>query len=170
MRLRADIDVDDCVQFGVFVMTTSAGIMDHEEARRKKVGGKVRLKPSAVFRAPGCAANVSLVSSVAANGATEVLSATKSVKERNPELPHSRAAFELAVMSRVQACEASRTIVRDPGSCRTALTGDVLRADPGFLLLSEPTGAAKTRAPPDRCQIDVASSRSKGSTRCSLGL
>ena len=33
------------VQFGVFVLTTSAGIMDHEEARRKKVGGKV--SPSA---------------------------------------------------------------------------------------------------------------------------
>ena len=31
------------VQFGVIVLTTSAGIMDHEEARRKKVGGKVRL-------------------------------------------------------------------------------------------------------------------------------
>ena len=30
-------------QFGVFVLTTSAGIMDHEEARRKKVGGKVSL-------------------------------------------------------------------------------------------------------------------------------
>lgn len=28
-------------QFGVIVLTTSAGIMDHEEARRKKVGGKV---------------------------------------------------------------------------------------------------------------------------------
>ncbi|GFR45507.1 hypothetical protein Agub_g6896, partial [Astrephomene gubernaculifera] len=28
-------------QFGVIVMTTSAGIMDHEEARRKRVGGKV---------------------------------------------------------------------------------------------------------------------------------
>jgi len=27
--------------FGVFVLTTSAGIMDHEEARRKKVGGKI---------------------------------------------------------------------------------------------------------------------------------
>eukprot|EP00891_Asterochloris_glomerata_P004398 jgi/Astpho2/4398/fgenesh1_pm.00067_%23_2_t len=27
--------------FGKIVMTTSAGIMDHEEARRKKVGGKV---------------------------------------------------------------------------------------------------------------------------------
>jgi small subunit ribosomal protein S15Ae len=28
-------------QFGVIVMTTSAGIMDHEEARRKHIGGKV---------------------------------------------------------------------------------------------------------------------------------
>jgi small subunit ribosomal protein S15Ae len=28
-------------QFGVIVLTTSAGIMDHEEARRKRVGGKV---------------------------------------------------------------------------------------------------------------------------------
>ena len=27
--------------FGKIVMTTAAGIMDHEEARRKKVGGKV---------------------------------------------------------------------------------------------------------------------------------
>ena len=27
--------------FGVIVLTTSAGIMHHEEARRKKVGGKV---------------------------------------------------------------------------------------------------------------------------------
>ena len=27
--------------FGVIVLTTSAGIMDHEEARRKAVGGKV---------------------------------------------------------------------------------------------------------------------------------
>ena len=27
--------------FGVIVLTTSSGIMDHEEARRKKVGGKV---------------------------------------------------------------------------------------------------------------------------------
>lgn len=31
------------MQFGVIVLTTSAGIMDHEEARRKKVGGKVRI-------------------------------------------------------------------------------------------------------------------------------
>ena len=30
------------LQFGVIVLTTSNGIMDHEEARRKKVGGKVR--------------------------------------------------------------------------------------------------------------------------------
>lgn len=28
-------------QFGYFVVTTSQGIMDHEEARRKKIGGKV---------------------------------------------------------------------------------------------------------------------------------
>mmetsp|Transcript_23843 Transcript_23843/g.60770 ORF Transcript_23843/g.60770 Transcript_23843/m.60770 type:complete len:131 (-) Transcript_23843:210-602(-) len=28
-------------QFGIIVLTTSAGIMDHEEARRKRVGGKV---------------------------------------------------------------------------------------------------------------------------------
>ena len=29
------------MQFGYIVLTTSAGIMDHEEARRKNVGGKV---------------------------------------------------------------------------------------------------------------------------------
>jgi small subunit ribosomal protein S15Ae len=28
-------------QFGFLVLTTSAGIMDHEEARRKHVGGKI---------------------------------------------------------------------------------------------------------------------------------
>lgn len=28
-------------QFGYFVVTTSSGIFDHEEARRKKVGGKI---------------------------------------------------------------------------------------------------------------------------------
>ena len=28
-------------QFGFIVLTTSAGIMDHEEARRKRTGGKV---------------------------------------------------------------------------------------------------------------------------------
>lgn len=28
-------------QFGVVVLTTSMGIMGHEEARRKKLGGKV---------------------------------------------------------------------------------------------------------------------------------
>lgn len=28
-------------QFGYIVLTTSAGIMDHEEARRKHVGGKI---------------------------------------------------------------------------------------------------------------------------------
>ena len=36
------------MQFGVIVLTTSAGIMDHEEARRKKVGGKVRGQFSAI--------------------------------------------------------------------------------------------------------------------------
>jgi small subunit ribosomal protein S15Ae len=29
------------LQFGYIVLTTSAGIMDHDEARRKNVGGKV---------------------------------------------------------------------------------------------------------------------------------
>jgi ribosomal protein S8 len=29
------------LQFGHIVLTTSAGIMDHDEARRKNVGGKV---------------------------------------------------------------------------------------------------------------------------------
>ena len=29
------------LQFGKIVLTTSSGIMDHDEARRKKVGGKV---------------------------------------------------------------------------------------------------------------------------------
>lgn len=28
-------------QFGYLVLTTSRGIMDHEEARKKKIGGKV---------------------------------------------------------------------------------------------------------------------------------
>ncbi|XP_022655781.1 40S ribosomal protein S15Aa-like isoform X1 [Varroa destructor] len=28
-------------QFGYVVMTTSGGVMDHEEARRKKLGGKI---------------------------------------------------------------------------------------------------------------------------------
>lgn len=28
-------------QFGYVVLTTSAGIMDHEEARRKHTGGKI---------------------------------------------------------------------------------------------------------------------------------
>ena len=28
-------------QFGLIILTTSSGMMDHEEARRKKVGGKV---------------------------------------------------------------------------------------------------------------------------------
>eukprot|EP01002_Notosolenus_urceolatus_P015098 NODE_7292_length_576_cov_26.115750_g6282_i0.p1 GENE.NODE_7292_length_576_cov_26.115750_g6282_i0~~NODE_7292_length_576_cov_26.115750_g6282_i0.p1 ORF type:complete len:131 (+),score=49.61 NODE_7292_length_576_cov_26.115750_g6282_i0:121-513(+) len=30
-----------CRQFGFLVLTTSAGIMDHEEARRKHTGGKI---------------------------------------------------------------------------------------------------------------------------------
>ena len=41
-------DIEDWVsrllpsrQFGYFIMTTSQGIMDHEEARRKKIGGNV---------------------------------------------------------------------------------------------------------------------------------
>ena len=48
---RFDIKVDEiemwtrnllpCRQFGHIVLTTSEGIMDHEEARRKHVGGKV---------------------------------------------------------------------------------------------------------------------------------
>ncbi|CAN1182088.1 40S ribosomal protein S15a-4 [Linum perenne] len=33
--------VDDHSAVWFFVLTTSAGIMDHEEARRKNVGGKV---------------------------------------------------------------------------------------------------------------------------------
>ena len=44
----AATDIEDWVgrllpsrQFGYFVMTTSQGIMDHEEARRKKCGGKI---------------------------------------------------------------------------------------------------------------------------------
>ena len=27
--------------FGIIIMTTSSGILDHEEARRKNVGGKI---------------------------------------------------------------------------------------------------------------------------------
>ncbi|CAJ1378261.1 unnamed protein product [Effrenium voratum] len=33
-------------QFGHLVLTTTYGIMDHEEARRKHVGGKIRFSPS----------------------------------------------------------------------------------------------------------------------------
>ncbi len=32
---------DVFLQFGKIILTTSVGIMDHEEARRKKMGGKV---------------------------------------------------------------------------------------------------------------------------------
>lgn len=40
-------------QFGFLVLTTSEGIIDHEEARRKHTGGKVFLPPSpAPTRAP----------------------------------------------------------------------------------------------------------------------
>ena len=42
-------------QFGVIVLTTSAGIMDHEEARRKKTGGKVRSPTSSRALCGGCA-------------------------------------------------------------------------------------------------------------------
>mmetsp|Transcript_8485 Transcript_8485/g.38592 ORF Transcript_8485/g.38592 Transcript_8485/m.38592 type:complete len:153 (+) Transcript_8485:82-540(+) len=35
------IDFFSPIQFGVIVLTTANGILDHEEARRKKVGGKV---------------------------------------------------------------------------------------------------------------------------------
>ncbi|PWA71598.1 ribosomal protein S8 [Artemisia annua] len=39
---KRDIDSGVMAQgFGYIVLTTSAGIMDHEEARRKNVGGKV---------------------------------------------------------------------------------------------------------------------------------
>ncbi|KAJ8771718.1 hypothetical protein K2173_026895 [Erythroxylum novogranatense] len=37
---RFDVGVRT-LKFGYIVLTTSAGIMDHEEARRKNVGGKV---------------------------------------------------------------------------------------------------------------------------------
>jgi small subunit ribosomal protein S15Ae len=36
-----DLFIIQKLQFGYIVLTTSAGIMDHEEARRKNVGGKV---------------------------------------------------------------------------------------------------------------------------------
>jgi len=35
--------------FGVIVLTTANGILDHEEARRKKVGGKVLGEPGNVY-------------------------------------------------------------------------------------------------------------------------
>jgi hypothetical protein len=34
-------ELDVPLQFGKIILTTSVGIMDHEEARRKKMGGKV---------------------------------------------------------------------------------------------------------------------------------
>ncbi len=45
-------------QFGVFVLTTSAGIMDHEEARRKKVGGKVGIIVATPRSSPCACADV----------------------------------------------------------------------------------------------------------------
>ncbi|TXG46469.1 hypothetical protein EZV62_028032 [Acer yangbiense] len=40
-RSKLDCKAASVRQFGYIVLTTSAGIMDHEEARRKNVGGKV---------------------------------------------------------------------------------------------------------------------------------
>ena len=40
-RFRRSALTRPAPQFGVLILTTSAGIMDHEEARRKKLGGKV---------------------------------------------------------------------------------------------------------------------------------
>lgn len=42
------------VQFGKIILTTSVGIMDHEEARRKKMGGKVSTTAHKVFCSPMC--------------------------------------------------------------------------------------------------------------------
>lgn len=44
-------------QFGYIVLTTSAGIMDHEEARRKKTGGKVCLELDWRLRLDGTGAD-----------------------------------------------------------------------------------------------------------------
>ncbi|XLT05653.1 hypothetical protein HN51_044402 [Arachis hypogaea] len=38
---EANKELDAGAKFGYIVLTTSAGIMDHEEARRKDAGGKV---------------------------------------------------------------------------------------------------------------------------------
>ncbi|KAG2601779.1 hypothetical protein PVAP13_5KG618307 [Panicum virgatum] len=40
-HLVRSVTYNSNLQFGYIVLTTSAGIMDHEEARRKNVGGKV---------------------------------------------------------------------------------------------------------------------------------
>ena len=39
--LQASDSCQCLFQFGKIILTTSVGIMDHEEARRKKMGGKV---------------------------------------------------------------------------------------------------------------------------------
>ena len=45
--IHLKLDSTHCLpQFGVIVLTTANGILDHEEARRKKVGGKVLGRPS----------------------------------------------------------------------------------------------------------------------------
>ena len=49
--MRRALTAPGAAQFGVIVLTTSAGIMDHEEARRKKVGGKVRRRHARLARA-----------------------------------------------------------------------------------------------------------------------
>jgi len=41
MRTNPYLLLASVLQFGVIVLTTANGILDHEEARRKKVGGKV---------------------------------------------------------------------------------------------------------------------------------
>ncbi|KAG6782677.1 hypothetical protein POTOM_012088 [Populus tomentosa] len=40
-QVSAKKKISISIHFGYIVLTTSAGIMDHEEARRKNVGGKV---------------------------------------------------------------------------------------------------------------------------------
>jgi len=44
------IDFFSPIQFGVIVLTTANGILDHEEARRKKVGGKVLGRLTTCFK------------------------------------------------------------------------------------------------------------------------
>ena len=42
------------MQFGIIVLTTSAGIMTHEEARHRKLGGKVRSCSASPHRGHTC--------------------------------------------------------------------------------------------------------------------